>query len=46
VPIKDIESFSRIGGSARFSVYGSAQIDNRSKVGTVATGDSFVPDFR
>jgi hypothetical protein len=42
--VKDIESFVRIGGSAPFTIYGSAQIDNRSKVGSVATGDTFVSD--
>ena len=42
--VKDIESFAKVGGSAPFTVYGSAQVDNRSKVGGVATGDAFISD--
>jgi len=42
--VKDIESFAKVGGSAPFTVYGSAQIDNRSKVGSLSTGDTFVAD--
>jgi hypothetical protein len=42
--VKDFESLIRTSGSPSFTVYGSAQIDNRSKVGTVATGDTYVSD--
>jgi hypothetical protein len=42
--VKDIESFAKVGGSAPFTVYGSAQIDTRSKVGSLSTGDTFVAD--
>ena len=42
--IKDIESFTRVGGSAPFTVYGSAQIDSRSKTGALGTGDTILSD--
>jgi hypothetical protein len=42
--VKDIESFAKVGGSAPFTVYGSAQIDTRSKVNSIATNDTFVSD--
>jgi len=42
--VKDIESIAKVGGSAPFTVYGSAQIDTRSKVGSLSTGDTFVAD--
>lgn len=42
--VKDIESFAKVGGSAPFTVYGSAEIDTRSKVNSIATNDTFISD--
>jgi hypothetical protein len=42
--VKDIESFTKVGGSAPFTVYGSAEIDTRSKVNSIATNDTFISD--
>ena len=42
--IKDIKSIARASGSGPYTIYGSAQIDSRSKTGPLGTGDTVLSD--